>query len=286
MRAVIITADGLEHRFVTKYLAETLGDQLSGIVIERQLKLKSPVELFKKVVHRYGVFTIIERVITKIVRKLLRAEHRKYEALNKVVGQISLESFLPPGLPILEVESANKNECVKWLEGIRPDYIFVYGTGIIGKRVLSLALQEVLNLHTGISPFYRGSDCSFWPLYNMQPLMVGSTVHKCTPEIDGGDIYGRVSVRLSENDNPDVAFAKSVKAGAVLYSSVAKRLVSGEAIATERQDFSLGNEYRFKDKTFVHDIYMEYLVSSGKLKQNVHSSMDKSLPYYEPGVSE
>jgi len=35
MKAVIITADGPEHRFVTRCLVESLGNHLCGVVIER-----------------------------------------------------------------------------------------------------------------------------------------------------------------------------------------------------------------------------------------------------------
>ena len=278
MKTVIIVADGLEHRFVTKKLIEALGQHLSGVVIERGVKTSSLTSL-KKATRRYGVFIVFERIITKLVCKFLRVKHKKTAALYSVLGQILTKTYIPDELPILEVGSANMDESVKWIDDIDPDYIFVYGTGIIGKKVLSLPSLQVLNLHTGISPFYRGSSCAFWPLYYKEPLMVGSTVHKCTPEVDGGDIYGRVSVRLSGDDDQYLAFAKSVKAGAALYSHIAKCLVNGEAVPLEKQDFSLGREYRFKDQTFVHEIIMEYRASFGRLKKTIANTKDMSLPF-------
>lgn len=286
MKTVIITADRPEHRFVTKYLVEALGDHLSSVVIERGAKKKLSLTSLKKATRQYNLFTLIERIITNLIRKLLRVEHRRLAALYKVLGQVSLKTYMSDELPILEVESANRDECIKWIEEIKPDYIFIYGTGIIGKKVLSLPSLQALNLHTGISPFYRGSNCAFWPLYNKEPLMVGSTVHKCTPEVDGGEIYGRVSVRLSENDDPYLAFAKAVEAGAVLYSNIAKRLVNGEVIPSKNQDFSLGREYRSKDKTYVQEIIMEYRISTGMLKKIIASAKDASLPYSESEVKD
>jgi methionyl-tRNA formyltransferase len=186
---------------------------------------------------------------------------------------------MPAKMPVLEVESANRNDCIKWIENIKPDYAFIYGTGIIGKKLLSLPSMGALNLHTGISPYYRGSDCAFWPLYKNDPLMLGSTVHKCTPELDGGDIFGRVSIRLSKDDDPYTAFAKAVEAGTSLYSNIAKRLVGGEEVPSEKQDFSKGKEYRFKDKTFVQELIMEFRVSSGKIEKIIADAEDSSLPF-------
>ena len=280
MKAVIITADGPEHRFVTKCLIESLGGHLSGVVIERGKKQSFATSL-RKAVRRYGIYIVIERLITKVVLKLLGTHKKQTSSLYAILGRHAPETYMPANMPILEVESANLKECIKWIENINPDYIFVYGTGIIGNKVLSLPAFQTLNLHTGISPFYRGSSCAFWPLYNNEPLMVGSTIHKCTLEIDGGDIYGRVSVRLSVGDDPYSAFAKSVRDGAVLYADIAKRLVNKEDIAPEKQDFSLGREYRFKDKTFVKELVMEYRVLTGKLDNVISCVQDSPLPFFE-----
>jgi len=285
MKTVIITADGLEHRFVTKHLIDNLGSHLSGVVIERGMKSESLTVSLRKAVHRYGVLTVIERLVTKLVRKLLRAQNKQYSAFQKVLGQVASDTYLPAEMPVLEVESANQKECIKWIEDIDADYIFIYGTGIIGAKILSLPKVQALNLHTGISPIYRGSGCAFWPLYNDEPLMLGSTVHKCTSEVDGGDIYDRISVRLSQNDGPEIAFAKSVHAGAALYANVAKLLVNEEMVSTEKQDFSLGTEYRFKDKTFIHELIMEYRILTGKVRKTINESKDSSLPYYDPDIS-
>jgi methionyl-tRNA formyltransferase len=157
--------------------------------------------------------------------------------------------------------------------------MFIYGTGIVGKRVLSLPTLKCLNLHTGISPYYRGSDAFFWPLYNSEPHMVGATVHECTAAIDGGDILARASVRLEENDDPFISFARCVKSGARIYSEAARNIMSGEKMRLEKQDLSSGREYRFVDRTFTHDIVMEYMVRSGKLRRIIEESFQRDLPF-------
>ena len=40
----------------------------------------------------------------------------------------------------------------------------------------------------GISPYYRGTDCNFWALYDNNPHLVGSTIHMLTKGLDNGPI--------------------------------------------------------------------------------------------------
>lgn len=281
MKTVIITADGPEHRFVTRSLIDALGASLAGIVIERPANAQSFLFLLKKARRRYSTFTVLERIITKIVRKLLRSDQRQTAALHEHLGMLSPGSYLPENLPVIETETANSSESIAWLRNIEPDYLFVYGTNIIKKDVLSIPSRETLNLHTGISPYYRGCSCAFWPLYNKEPHMVGATVHKCTPEIDGGDIYGRISTRVAAKDDPFAAFAKSVESGAMLYARIANNLANGADVPAEKQDYTLGKEYRFTDKTFLHEIKMEAWIHFGKLEKTIVNAEKIPLPFSE-----
>ena len=40
----------------------------------------------------------------------------------------------------------------------------------------------------GVSPFYRGTDCNFWALYDNNPHLVGSTIHMLSKGLDNGSI--------------------------------------------------------------------------------------------------
>ena len=53
--------------------------------------------------------------------------------------------------------------------------IAVFGTSLIRGALLSRARLGIFNLHGGLSPQYRGADCTFWALYNGEPERVGCT---------------------------------------------------------------------------------------------------------------
>lgn len=276
MKTIIITADGFEHRYVTNKLSNVLGRNLLAVIVEQHSKQRFSFKKLNDIKKRYGYLRILERIITKMVKKILREHQRQEEGLKKVLGQSALDfSF---DCPVIAVSSANSSRSIELIEDIKPDYLFIYGTSVIKRKVLLMPLRVALNLHTGNSPYYRGSGTVFWPLLNKEPEMVGSTVHECTPDIDGGDIYGRISVKLNENDDHHTAFAKCVKEGANLYSNIAKRLVSGEKIQTQMQDFSIGKEYRFKDLTFVQELKMEYRRRNGSLRRLILQKKDEPPP--------
>ena len=70
---------------------------------------------------------------------------------------------------------------------LESDYYLVFGSSYI-KGWLSdfLCQSRALNIHMGLSPYYRGSSCNFWALYDSHPNYVGATVHYLTKGLDSG----------------------------------------------------------------------------------------------------
>ena len=57
------------------------------------------------------------------------------------------------------------------------DVYIIFGCSYIkGELVEFLLRNNAINIHMGISPFYRGTDCNFWALYDNNPHLVGSTI--------------------------------------------------------------------------------------------------------------
>ena len=88
------------------------------------------------------------------------------------------------------VGSHNSPECLNLLRTLRPDVVAVYGTLIIGKKVIA-SVEKMINIHTGFSPTYRGSDTIFWALHNGEPEYLGVTVHRVDPGVRLGAILAR-----------------------------------------------------------------------------------------------
>ena len=49
------------------------------------------------------------------------------------------------------------------------DVVLVFGTGILREALLSAFPGRLINIHLGLSPYYRGAGTNFWPLVNGEP---------------------------------------------------------------------------------------------------------------------
>jgi methionyl-tRNA formyltransferase len=282
MRAVILTAHGLEHTYVANALVQTLGERLAGIVVESNAAGSTMTGSLARALKRYGLARVIERIVTKGIRKVLRHGSRQATAHHAVLGACA-EAW-PATVPVVRTSSVNSREAAEFIRTMQPTHLFVYGTGIVRDATLRMAATGALNLHTGVSPFYRGSDTEFWPLYSGEPHMVGITVHECTAALDGGAIYARASVELEASDDAFLAFARCVKVGAEVYASVAARVASGTAIAARPQDLTTGRLYRFADRTFAHELVMECKVRLGIVKRSIVRMRPHDRPFPRPEV--
>src|SRR4051812_30955309 len=70
---------------------------------------------------------------------------------------------------VVRVAHINDPEVVALADRLKPDVIAVFGTSLIRGRLLTKGRLGIFNLHGGLSPRYRGADCTFWALYNGEP---------------------------------------------------------------------------------------------------------------------
>jgi methionyl-tRNA formyltransferase len=238
-RIIVITGDGLEHHYVTNKLAAKI--PLAGIIVDHG-KPVGRVEKIRKYFRRYTIPQLVSRVHLAFLRKIWHGREQHRQALVSVFGRENCESFQRPDL-LHHVHGINTADGIRTVASFQPDVILVYGTGIVGGKVLSQARTLALNMHTGISPNYRGCDCAFWPLYNGEPNMVGATVHECVKEVDGGRIFGIAHAELHADDNLFAVFGRAVTAGADLYVRKVEELLQ-HGLQGAPQDFSIGMEYK------------------------------------------
>jgi methionyl-tRNA formyltransferase len=96
-------------------------------------------------------------------------------------------------------------------ETMQSDIYVVFGGSFIkGWLVDFLIEKRALNIHMGLSPYYRGSSCNFWAMYDSLPNYVGATVHYLSKGLDSGPMIFH-SVPKFENEDPFVFTMKAVK---------------------------------------------------------------------------
>ena len=74
-------------------------------------------------------------------------------------------------------------------EALRADLYVVFGASYIrGALCDHLVASGAVNIHMGVSPYYRGSSTNFWAMADGRPDMVGATVHRLSSGLDSGPI--------------------------------------------------------------------------------------------------
>lgn len=262
---VMITRDEPEHHYVTNRILDEF--DLDAIIVDRG-RPQTGRDRIGQLLEKYTVRQLLSRFLLRLTSVILRDKARRRRDLLEVLGQ-EATGFVRPDL-VQYVDGINAEAGRAAVNSSSPHLLLIYGTGIVGNRVLGMARRAALNLHTGMSPDYRGADCTFWPIYNHDFDLLGATVHECTARVDGGEIYERARAQVRPEDGQFAVFARCVEIGAELYVAAIRRAFEGR-LGGERQDLTIGREYRAGDKRLRHDLYVRWLLRPGRSRQRSES---------------
>lgn len=105
----------------------------------------------------------------------------------------------------------NSNNVISFIKEASPSLVFVFGVGLLKTRILnSLKDLRIINLHFGLTPYYRGSNTLLWPLYLQNPGHIGITLHEIDHKIDHGPIYHQQVTRFLKSDTIHEIFCKTI----------------------------------------------------------------------------
>jgi methionyl-tRNA formyltransferase len=203
-----------------------------------------------------------DRLFRKVWRWL--RDRRRYS------GNPEAKFFFPDREPRLdhpelvhEVPHINHPEVVKLARELKPDLICVFGTSLIRGELLKQGRLGMVNLHGGLSPEYRGADCTFWALYNGEPDKVGCTLHYIDAGIDTGRLIAHVSPEVRAGDSELELFWRAVQDSAEVYAEAVARLARGEPLGLVQT--GKGRLYQVKDRGLRHERALAERLASGML---------------------
>ena len=158
---------------------------------------------------------------------------------------------------ILSMSMSDLNKCsLDYLSDfLKSDVYIIFGSSYIkGNLVNFLVKNNAINIHMGVSPFYRGTDCNFWALYDNNPHLVGATIHLLSKGLDSGPILYHAMSNL--RTNPFEYTMSTVKSA---FHSLAERIKDGSIfkIKPVLQDKSKEKRYS-KNFEFNDKIIEEY----------------------------
>lgn len=96
----------------------------------------------------------------------------------------------------------NAPDIVQDITALNPDLLVCYGSSLIKSELLSKFETKFVNVHLGLSPYYRGAGTNIWPLINGEPDMVGATFMFIDKGIDTGKIIHQIRADIFLGDSP------------------------------------------------------------------------------------
>ena len=245
MRAIVLTSTMRRHQFV----ANTLASRLEVAAVFQEEKAFQPL----RYAHSADDEAVIERHFAA-----RDASEGEFFADH---GHVRPPSFrLPPG-------GCNDPSSVEAMRRMKPDVVLVFGTGLLHQTLIDAFPGRVLNIHLGLSPYYRGAGTNFWPLVNREPEYCGATIHFLDAGVDSGPVIAHVRPEMHETDGPHEIGNRTIVAAASALADAAVALDEGGVRTVEqagggrlykRADFSAGAVTRLY-ANFSDGMIAEYL---------------------------
>jgi folate-dependent phosphoribosylglycinamide formyltransferase PurN len=165
--------------------------------------LEQPISrshLVLKRIKRCGLVTVAGQALFLIAAEplLKRAGAKRIDSIKVQYGMD--DSPLPDSAA--EVGSVNSAEAKALLERRKPDIVIVYGTRIISKKLFGAFEVPFVNIHSGITPSFRGVvQGGYWALAKGRPDLAGTTIHFIDAGVDTGCILKQVTFKVSREDS-------------------------------------------------------------------------------------
>ncbi|MDG2060680.1 MAG: formyltransferase family protein [SAR86 cluster bacterium] len=201
---------------------------------------------------------------------VLNAEKKIFGKPSFLQKNIVSFSIKVGDLSLLDKESLSK--C------LQSDIYIVFGASYIkGWLAEYLTSKNTINIHMGVSPYYRGSSCNFWALYDENPSYVGATIHKLSKGLDNGPILYHCLPKYKGES----VFEFTMNSVKIAHQSLIERISSEEIfdIKPIEQDRSLEVRYT-KNMDFTDKVASEFLQRAIILDKTSFNYPDLVNPYF------
>lgn len=143
-------------------------------------------------------------------------------------------------------------------DALSSDIYVVFGASFIkGWLIDFLVENQATNIHMGLSPYYRGSSCNFWAMYDRRPEYVGATIHKLSKGLDSGDILFHC---LPKPIREESGFLFTMRAVEVAHNALVSSIANNTLFKIESISQSRSREIRYtRNNDFTDEVAREFL---------------------------
>lgn len=240
LRIAILRADDHHHRYLDSMMRARYDVRITVIETVRGRKRKMFVR------------RSYQNLLAHIYHSLRRNITRK-NAYRKRYFAHSPELWRTSGSPTLRVDSINSGEVKRALSLEELDLVLVVGCSILKEETINAAGADIVNLHGGYLPYYKGNHCIFFAVYDDRPERVGATLHFIDSGIDTGNIIEVVVPHVSGDEIPEHLYCRADKLAIERLLVLLDGLQRGVALPSYVQPKE-GKTYRTRDRGPHHDV--------------------------------
>ncbi|MEP2978657.1 MAG: formyltransferase family protein [Lentilitoribacter sp.] len=260
MRIIILTGDEMRHQYFRNKLAlakgiEVLASYCEGVEksLANQIKTNPNASDIEKL---------------HIAARTQSETDYFQQSLNSMGEQSNARKIAKGAI--------NDADIVKQIIDLNPDLLICYGSSLIKSELLQKFEGKFLNVHLGLSPYYRGAGTNVWPLINGEPDMVGATFMYIDEGIDTGSIIHQIRADVYLGDSPHSIGNRLITKMTESYIDL---ILSFDQLAEEKQPQSDGKLYLQKhfDQHACRKLYDQF--ADGMIEDYILKTDQNSLPY-------
>lgn len=231
MNIALFTSNHLRHKFIANQLAQNL--ELKLIVCEEK----------SEKIQDFSTYNELDK-------QTLAAHFAQRDESEQVFFGGSKDFPTNVDCVSLPFGGLNSEKTLELLDRHRITHVLLFGTSIIKPFILDKFPDKVINLHLGLSPYYKGSGTNFFPVVHQEFECIGATFHLATEKVDAGAILHQIRPDGISVDDTIHSIGNKVilKAGKV-YPMVVQRYLSGQIKLHHQNVATHTHEYRIKDFT-------------------------------------
>ena len=255
MNITLITSDQIRHNYLVNLLSN-IATKLN--VIQEKKTFFSNQNKISNLMKNY--FLKVDDAQKKVFG------NAAIDKKNKNIKLLSLENK--------ELEKCSLNSLSDFLNS---DIFIVFGSSFIKKDLVNFLIDhKALNIHLGISPYYRGTDCNFWALFDNNPHLVGATIHLLSKGLDSGPILYHALSEIKED--PFIYTMSAVKSA---FESIAQKIENKTIFehTPEIQDKSKEIKYSKKNK-FNDEVIKKFFLNKIDLNSKIFKLDLYKNPYF------
>lgn len=169
MKIALFTSNQPRHIFFAEKLIE-MGHDVHMVQEVSTLALGKKKGIFRR-----------SETMARYFERVIAAERTLFGQPRDILGAKAVQQ-----VPMRQI---SEQPLEMFEEALACDVFILFGCSYIkGDLAEALIDRNAVNIHMGISPFFRGNSCNFWALYDDFPEHVGATVHRLDRGLDSGPI--------------------------------------------------------------------------------------------------